>query len=99
AFWDLHSFPTRRSSDLWHRLGRLCAFGSPDRLGRGRPVSRRSAAAIIAAVVVTMEPSAQPSEQSAALAVIAVGSGAAFLVHRRRSEEHTSELQSRGHLV
>src|SRR5437660_3717073 len=59
--WDLHSFPTRRSSDLVVVGGRITA------VGKGLP-------APVGALVVD-------------------GKG------RHRSEEHTSELQSRGHLV
>src|SRR5690625_7479006 len=57
---DLHSFPTRRSSDL-----------SP---------STSAAAA---------------SQRSRQFPIAAIPASA----QRRRSEEHTSELQSRGHLV
>src|SRR5437660_11704361 len=57
---DLHSFPTRRSSDLRR----------PGAAGRPRPTS------------------APPREP-----------GRGWRPGRRRSEEHTSELQSRGHVV
>src|SRR5436305_9797546 len=61
---DLHSFPTRRSSDL----------GTPT---RGRRVGRRVAG--------------KPSR--------GVAAPAGRLTGNSRSEEHTSELQSRPHLV
>src|SRR5690625_7361181 len=63
---DLHSFPTRRSSDLcWTSLGR--AGLDSDRVVRMKASVREVVAGSTAGVV--------------------------------RSEEHTSELQSRGHLV
>src|SRR5439155_21266259 len=58
---DLHSFPTRRSSDLRRRLDRGV-----------QPRERR-------------HPAREDEGRAAG--------------HRDRSEEHTSELQSRGHLV
>src|SRR5439155_19661178 len=69
---DLHSFPTRRSSDLsnevpWH----------------GRPPDAWQAAANL----------------QRRLAHGVQGCGAAEPAQLRRSEEHTSELQSRGQLV
>src|SRR5690606_41526810 len=65
---DLHSFPTRRSSDL---------------TGPRRPRSRCSGGAPAPATSTTSRPAAR--RPSATL--------------RRRSEEHTSELQSRENLV
>src|SRR5690625_6831563 len=62
--FDLHSFPTRRSSDL------------------ARPTAR------------------PPADRGSAGLVRPPGGLRARLVRScRRSEEHTSELQSRGHLV
>src|SRR5207253_8920521 len=80
---DLHSFPTRRSSDL------------------SKPTPRPSFCAV------------QPTRfwlyvaptSTAALRIIGKGAGRLdchfYVAHpvRTRSEEHTSELQSRGHLV
>src|SRR5439155_23699860 len=75
---DLHSFPTRRSSDLISpsRLSRTCwpstsAAASVSRTARARSPRWRSACS-----------SATRRRYSS-----------------NRSEEHTSELQSRGHLV
>src|SRR5437870_9236942 len=71
----LHSFPTRRSSDLL-RLGRLNFLGklfSPGRLSS--------------------------TEGRSHLLLNFGGLGFEALALRFRSEEHTSELQSRGHLV
>src|SRR5207247_11443720 len=67
---DLHSFPTRRSSDLSKRTPRSCG-SSPPRPGSPRsrpPPPRRSSSRIVRKVA-------------------------------GRSEEHTSELQSRVDLV
>src|SRR5439155_13308481 len=63
----LHSFPTRRSSDLTASSGWL------RRCSRRWRVERRDP--------------------------IAIEFTARQLRHQQRSEEHTSELQSRGHLV
>src|SRR5439155_24171539 len=61
----LHSFPTRRSSDLW-----------PSRIGAHAPMQPW--------------PYGMPSS---------INPFVLFLGPWLRSEEHTSELQSRGHLV
>src|SRR5207253_4203740 len=66
---DLHSFPTRRSSDLGRHIGSLCGV-TPAERSPSRRSGRRSRAWYAPC------PSCP-----------------------RRSEEHTSELQSRGHLV
>src|SRR5207253_11090181 len=62
---DLHSFPTRRSSDLWRPAAACCGPSCANR----RSCSARRC---------------WPSTSASP---------------RRRSEEHTSELQSRGHIV
>src|SRR5688500_19935466 len=68
---DLHSFPTRRSSDLWVRLVRM----KSSRSSRGECSKKWSrAASLLSAVAMMMPPG-------------------------RRSEEHTSELQSPCNLV
>src|SRR5207253_8223767 len=73
----LHSFPTRRSSDLHVALVESAEHaGQPATLDR-RPVAEHRLADPV------------PGEQS----------GRDARVTSRRSEEHTSELQSRGHLV
>src|SRR5438045_8350419 len=65
AHRDLHSFPTRRSSDLWNRI----SAGSGLRSAGVCPPPRQRKA------------NSPPK------------------VNKRRSEEHTSELQSLRHLV
>src|SRR5207244_11578300 len=82
----LHSFPTRRSSDL---LGDA-AF-DPDR----DAVLARAREAGVGHVVVIGGTLAE-SERAAALAQAHPGLSATC---HRRSEEHTSELQSPDHLV
>src|SRR5687768_18257947 len=71
---DLHSFPTRRSSDL--------SVGA----SRGSTGSRTSGfcCGVSVSVVIVLS-SAKRSRR--------------ILVKKKRSEEHTSELQSRLHLV
>src|SRR5207244_12348521 len=76
----LHSFPTRRSSDLWRS-----AFAA-------------DASADAAATARALRAADRQRHEQARLALVAVG-------HHsrddglRRSEEHTSELQSPDHLV
>src|SRR5207253_11214120 len=87
----LHSFPTRRSSDLKTLLDvldpvqRVLAEGGDDLVARVRQCAFDSAAAT-AAMDATRG-------RASFLGGRALGSGSS------RSEEHTSELQSRGHLV
>src|SRR5439155_4881198 len=70
---DLHSFPTRRSSDLVneHHQNAYGLMPSPN---------------IMAAALTKM---------TSRVKILVLG----ILVSAARSEEHTSELQSRGHLV
>src|SRR5207253_9856730 len=65
AHRDLHSFPTRRSSDL------------------GEPAFRRA------------QEIARRVRRQGLVCIVPFGDGSL----KSRSEEHTSELQSRGHLV
>src|SRR5439155_22740365 len=71
---DLHSFPTRRSSDLTSSR-----FSSrPRARSSRRPRAAKSAKRVIPCILDRMR---------------------RLVLSRIRSEEHTSELQSRGHLV
>src|SRR5207253_10737680 len=93
----LHSFPTRRSSDLaashgWtlHQLRHSALthlaeanVALPLLMAKSRHVSLRS-----------LQRYARPGLEAVAALTAAHDPG-----RRRRSEEHTSELQSRGHLV
>src|SRR5207253_4145943 len=83
---DLPSFPTRRSSDLDFRRRRWAgsSLGRPFFILRERPP--------LPLPCDTAPASPNPQPQSAAPAPAAYWMPA-------RSEEHTSELQSRGHLV
>src|SRR5690625_7066687 len=78
----LHSFPTRRSSDLsvsWVGAVGTCA-------GRRDANSFRSTGT-----------TSSPSKSSCSNTVLR--GRPAWSIKNSRSEEHTSELQSRGHLV
>src|SRR5439155_18619143 len=93
---DLHSFPTRRSSDLAPgSLGRLGPYEITDVIGRGG----------MGIVLKAFHP---PLNRHVAIKVLAAEWAHNATARRRfareakaaaRSEEHTSELQSRGHLV
>src|SRR5690625_6683058 len=80
----LHSFPTRRSSDLVALL-QLTGRENPDHIAEGSGINRSSEELHRAAVARARErmrrERAEAQQQTG------------------RSEEHTSELQSRGHLV
>src|SRR5207253_11453634 len=87
---DLRSFPTRRSSDLRSRVDVL-----PDVLAPDHGDAQRFAIGGQLALVAGVE---QPP---AGHQVVAPGPRVGRVLDRGelRSEEHTSELQSRGHLV
>src|SRR5439155_2255194 len=70
AHGDLHSFPTRRSSDL------VAVASVQEPVWRTRPIALR------------VSPAGLRAHETGTAGCIAT-----------RSEEHTSELQSRGHLV
>src|SRR5690625_7015480 len=78
-----HSFPTRRSSDLTVVRRTADAAGSGVTVGAGAPAGAPATRRRLRPLV-SSEPGGISCEES--------GSGV-------RSEEHTSELQSRGHLV
>src|SRR5207253_9946513 len=89
----LHSFPTRRSSDLNHRAARSCR-----RVQNAVYHQRRSFELVLRAVAEVVRLDAPGDFEVAEI-------GGVDLIQRpvsspcERSEEHTSELQSRGHLV
>src|SRR5207253_4803033 len=90
----LHSFPTRRSSDLRPLVG----AGGRDRAGSGVVTVTAAAAPRRARLL----PRATGFFSYAGFLPAIVLLGLFFLVPLGiivRSEEHTSELQSRGHLV
>src|SRR5207253_8370742 len=84
---DLHSFPTRRSSDLGP--GRRMAQGK--RIQRAKVARARDRGSnLVAAWTRVSMGRYLPNRQK----------GLDIVLHAvQRSEEHTSELQSRGHLV
>src|SRR5207253_9023929 len=88
----LHSFPTRRSSDLClnQNLTCCCRMQIAEDVGqrKGMLRSEREQHGIIGCrrLQLEVELSAEPFSQSQSPGLV-------------RSEEHTSELQSRGHLV
>src|SRR5207253_10549890 len=92
-----HPFPTRRSSDLTTRWAWNWT------LAVGRPlhtVPVMTTAILTAAPAVTA--AVRPRIMSRALALVLaanVGALTSLYLLLSRSEEHTSELQSRGHLV
>src|SRR5690606_41064020 len=99
SFWDirdLHSFPTRRSSDLWYsRFVYPFAEIDTDAFWKSAYTFLRHACI----------DSIQPREKTSS-AVVTVTSGERAYIRSDgahcitpRSEEHTSELQSRENLV
>src|SRR5207253_7724576 len=84
---DLHSFPTRRSSDLVSR-------DSITRDGRNTCGTKE--------VEQMVQARFHPAKRPAAVDPVIVAQHVGEFLDRgenERSEEHTSELQSRGHLV
>src|SRR5690606_41517369 len=85
---SLHSFPTRRSSDLAdQRHLRVVVDGAPQAVA--------DIVVVVVVVLVLHEPSASEDHGRVVRGI----HGRAVRVRRRRSEEHTSELQSRENLV
>src|SRR5439155_18349403 len=86
----IHSFPTRRSSDLALQLGRQLrgrlTHVARSLLQRSRHVHGPTGVADMAAQLAEDRRYRERRQRLAAARVV-------------RSEEHTSELQSRGHLV
>src|SRR5439155_19870530 len=79
---DLHSFPTRRSSDLYEKMGEFLKLSS-GKLAKLARLQRRDE------LKKDFEDPPAPMFQEVRELVL----------RKCRSEEHTSELQSRGHLV
>src|SRR5690606_42037695 len=86
------SFPTRRSSDL----GVLRRF-HPDRVRRAGGLTQRAADALLEAVIVALELVAALETLGELLDLLGVLDR--HRLFKQRSEEHTSELQSRENLV
>src|SRR5207253_7499617 len=95
----LHSFPTRRSSDLsggaLHDASKLFEVAGPVEGGKERGRGRSEAPGrTIRAVHFTQDTRRQRRDVFWAIAQ----RGQVDSRRAKRSEEHTSELQSRGHL-
>src|SRR5207253_9516320 len=94
---DSHSFPTRRSSDLDLTLVPMSHIRSVAVLGAGTmgsQIAAHFANAGVPALLLDVTPDAARDGMNRARAL----KPDPFFT-RDRSEEHTSELQSRGHLV
>src|SRR5207253_5509958 len=85
-----HSFPTRRSSDLFSQ-GSTSGSSEPNEGARGTAGIPESGLGLGV-------PSKEPESIGAGTMEDPDSAGIAG-VDKARSEEHTSELQSRGHLV
>src|SRR5690606_41684805 len=88
---DLHSFPTRRSSDLVIGMRMVESWGDDE--------LRKSAGTIIDKVNAVIPPEGREQLRETALFSLSFGRGKQASQHMGRSEEHTSELQSRENLV
>src|SRR5207253_7994799 len=93
----LHPFPTRRSSDL-PTLADLAAADEQEvlRLWEGLGYYRRARDLHAAAKLLMQRHQGRIPADAEALAALP---GLGRYTRNARSEEHTSELQSRGHLV
>src|SRR5439155_25174456 len=83
---DLHSFPTRRSSDLSPYTGKT-----------DRETCTRGGLAVVVADDTRVEPARERERTHGDIRLVLTITGKPTPC--ARSEEHTSELQSRGHLV
>src|SRR5207253_6603569 len=96
---SLHSFPTRRSSDL---VDNVCSAEERVTDIRGEGSHERCCAAGLMYTNVKFLKSALGLRLVRLLLVVRTGGGPVLtlpsLAQISRSEEHTSELQSRGHL-
>src|SRR5207253_11102386 len=88
---DLHSFPTRRSSDL--------GPGPHDSTETGTARLARLESSGATRLPSGLAPPSGRSPPGRVRIISPPGSCGAFSTATDRSEEHTSELQSRGHLV
>src|SRR5205823_12966982 len=88
----LHSFPTRRSSDLSHRTARQRSAVAASLGARGTAATHRTAR--------VFNPETIPDALWSAAVQLPTDHGRATAVFTSmRSEEHTSELQSLAYLV
>src|SRR5690606_40912343 len=87
---DLHSFPTRRSSDLGMPLGEIRSA-----LVRDLRSARSEMEALLAQTVELAEQVLDGDDED----IVVTGQNRLIGLQDLRSEEHTSELQSRENLV
>src|SRR5439155_18959659 len=94
---DLRSFPTRRSSDLWA----VVRCGASSGYGERVPYPGKVGGMIRAVGWPAYRPRVRISAGRSRAKLIARSRSGLFANNPdlERSEEHTSELQSRGHLV
>src|SRR5207253_8465872 len=93
--WHLHAFPTRRSSDLQRLSGTVAPAGNKNAALPLLAATMLTDSAIILHNLPQIGDVATKVELLQKLGACIQAQGA----HSWRSEEHTSELQSRGHLV
>src|SRR5207253_11524111 len=93
----LHSFPTRRSSDLF--LAAACHDSAAEARLRAQLTIWRDNDAILQSLAQRSFLVKEVAATSQDLSALAAAGLAALDAIAKRSEEHTSELQSRGHLV
>src|SRR5690606_39521099 len=95
---DVHSSPTRRSSDLTMTTG-IDRFDADTERCRGfseKQPGRRSRRRLFVAIQYSQQ---QVTGLGSTLNAVVVIAGAGLLLRQMRSEEHSSELQSRENLV
>src|SRR5205814_10392991 len=91
---DLHSFPTRRSSDL-ERMGARARYAVIALVA----ILPAAASAEAAELVIVTNQGATPGVRELAAAFSRASGHQLTVLQETRSEEHTSELQSLRHLV
>src|SRR5207249_9299446 len=95
---DLHSFPTRRSSDLRDTQQRRLSAADELPLLAGALIAGAAVRTRIVGCKERADDELASFERPDSAADL-FNDAAVFVSHRRRSEEHTSELQSRFDLV
>src|SRR5207253_6395058 len=95
----LRSFPTRRSSDLAPHLVYGYDFTRNTDGGSEMADVTQSTVGVVDGQSATLNQSSEGTVQQSTVGVVDQSGFSAFGHGTMRSEEHTSELQSRGHLV
>src|SRR5690625_6233812 len=94
-----HSFPTRRSSDLAGRTGEAISFVTPREIPHLRLIEQVTKSKMKRIVPPTNKEAERGKQQAAVEKIVRMIDKGELDAYKDRSEEHTSELQSRGHLV